>query len=128
MVVAKIDDIVKQIEELTVLEVADLVKTLEDKFGVTATAPVAVANTAVGDGSTGSSEEKDAYTVTITAAGDKKIGVIKAIRELQPDLGLKEAKDLVDNLPADVAENVKPEEAEEMKKKLEEAGAQVELK
>lgn len=125
---AKIDEIVKQIEELSVLEVADMVKVLEEKFGVSA-APIAVAGgTVSADAGAPTTEERDAYTVTITNAGEKKISVIKVIRELKPDLGLKEAKDLVENLPADVAENIKTEEANTMKAKLEEAGAQVELK
>ncbi len=123
---AKIDDIVKQIEELNVLEVSELVKMLEDKFGVSAAAPVAVA-AAPAAGDTAEAEEKSAYNVVITNAGDKKINVIKAIRSIKPDLGLKEAKDLTDSLPATVAENVKTEEAKEMKATLEEAGATAEL-
>ena len=123
---AKIEDIIKQIEELSVLEASELVTALEDKFGVSAAAPVAVAAAPIGE--TAVAEEKDSYTVVITAAGDKKINVIKAIREIKPDLGLKEAKDLSETLPATIEESVKPEAAEEMKKKLEEAGATVELK
>ena len=123
---AKIEDIIKQIEVLSVLEASELVTALEDKFGVSAAAPVAVAAAPIGE--TAVAEEKDSYTVVITAAGDKKINVIKAIREIKPDLGLKEAKDLSETLPATIEESVKPEAAEEMKKKLEEAGATVELK
>ncbi len=123
---AKIEDIVKQIEELNVLEVSELVKMLEDKFGVSAAAPVAVA-AAPAAGESAEAEEKSAYNVVITNAGDKKINVIKAIRSIKPDLGLKEAKDLTDSLPATVAENVKADDAKEMKATLEEAGATVEL-
>lgn len=125
---AKLDDIVKQIEELSVLEVSELVKALEEKFGVSAAVPMAVAAAPAAGGDAAPAEEKDAYTVVMTAAGDQKINVIKAIREIKPDLGLKEAKDLTENLPATVNENVKTADAEEMKKKLEEAGATVELK
>lgn len=123
---AKVDDLVKEIEKLTVLEVAELVKELEDKFGVSAAAPVAIAATP--NGGTEEAEEKDAYNVIIANAGEKKINVIKAIREINPDLGLKEAKELTESLPATLVENAKPDEAEEMKKKLEEAGATIELK
>lgn len=125
---AKIEDLVKQVEELTVLEVSELVHALEEKFGVSAAAPVAVAATPTVSGDVVAAEEKDSYTVLITSAGDQKINLIKALRELKPDLGLKEAKELTETLPATVAENVKTEEAQQMKKKLEEAGATVELK
>jgi len=124
----KIEDVVKQIEELSVLEVADLVKELEEKFGVSAAAQVAVAAAPAAGGDAGADEEKDAYTVVITNSGDNKINIIKAVREIKPDLGLKDAKDLVDALPANVVEDAPTEEANEMKKKLEEAGATVELK
>ncbi len=125
---AKIEDLVKQVEELTVLEVSELVHALEEKFGVSAAAPVAVAATPTVSGDVVAAEEKDSYTVLITSAGDQKINLIKALRELKPDLGLKEAKELTETLPATVAENAKTEEAQQMKKKLEEAGATVELK
>ena len=125
---AKIEELVKQVEELTVLEVSELVHALEEKFGVSAAAPVAVAATPAASGDAVAAEEKDAYTVMITSAGDQKINLIKALRELKPDLGLKEAKELTETLPATVTENVKTEEAQQMKKKLEEAGATVELK
>ena len=125
---AKIDDLIKEIETLTVLEVSDLVKALEEKFGVSAAAPVAVAAVASNAQATSQEEEKSAYTVVITSAGDQKINLIKVIREIKPDLGLKEAKDMTEAVPANLAENVKTEEANEMKKKLEAVGANVELK
>ncbi len=125
---AKIDDLIKEIETLTVLEVSDLVKALEEKFGVSAAAPVAVAAVASNAQATSQEEEKSAYTVVITSAGDQKINLIKVIREIKPDLGLKEAKDMTEAVPANLAENVKTEEANEMKKKLEAVGAKVELK
>lgn len=125
---AKIEDLVKQVEELTVLEVSELVHALEEKFGVSAAAPVAVAATPTASSEAVTAEEKDSYTVVISNAGEQKINLIKALRELKPDLGLKEAKELTETLPATVSENVKTEEAQQMKKKLEEAGATVELK
>ncbi|MCA9392228.1 50S ribosomal protein L7/L12 [candidate division WWE3 bacterium] len=125
---ANLEDIVKQIEGLTVLEVSELVKALEEKFGVSAAVPMAVAAAPAAGGDAAPAEEKDSYTIIMAGAGEQKINVIKAIREIKPDLGLKEAKDLTEALPATIAENVKPAEAEEMKKKLEEAGATVELK
>ncbi|MEA1909538.1 MAG: 50S ribosomal protein L7/L12 [Patescibacteria group bacterium] len=116
------------VEKMSVLELAELVKVLEDKFGVSAAAPaMMMAGGANAGGDAGGVEEKDAYDINITASGDNKIGVIKAVREVTT-LGLKEAKDLVDALPKVVKEAVKKEEAEEIKKKLEEAGATVELK
>lgn len=124
---AKIEEIVKQIEELNLLEVSDLVKQLEEKFGVSA-APVAVAAAASNGAAPVEAESKDAYTVVITASGDNKINIIKAVREIKPDLGLKEAKDMVESVPANLAENVPTEQANEMKAKLEAAGAKVELK
>lgn len=125
----EVADIVAKVEKMTVLEVADLVSAIEDKFGVSA-APVAVAGAApaaAGDGDDEGGDEKSSYTVHLAASGDKKIEVIKAIREVT-QLGLKEAKDLVDGAPKDVKENVPAEEAEEAKQKLEAAGATVELK
>lgn len=125
----EVGDIVAKVEKMTVLEVADLVSAIEDKFGVSA-APVAVAGAAPaagGEGGDGGDDEKSAYTVHLAAAGDKKIEVIKAVREVT-QLGLKEAKDLVDGAPKDVKENSPKEEAEEAKQKLEAAGATVELK
>ncbi|OGB73888.1 50S ribosomal protein L7/L12 [candidate division Kazan bacterium RIFCSPHIGHO2_01_FULL_44_14] len=114
------------VSDMKVLELAELVKVLEDKFGVSA-APVAVA--AGGGVAAGGAEveEKSSYNVVLTDAGANKIGVIKAVREVVPELGLKEAKDLVEAAPKAVKEGVKKEQAEEMKKKLEEAGAKVDL-
>lgn len=125
----KLQSIVGEIEKLSVLEVADLVKALEEKFGVSAT-PVAVATaTAASPAAAGSpQEEKTEFTVVLKSAGANKIGVIKAVREIKPELGLKEAKDLVEKGEAALLENVKKEAAEEAKKKLESAGASVELK
>lgn len=126
---ADLEKLVEQLSELTVLEAAELSKMLEDKWGVSAAAPVAVA--AVGGGAGGddapAAEEKDAFDVVLAAAGDKKINVIKEVRAIT-GLGLKEAKDLVESAPKPVKEGVGKDEAEELKKKLEEAGASVELK
>ena len=120
------DQILEAIENMTVLELSELVKAMEEKFGVSAAAPVAVA--AVGGAAPAAgSEEKTEFTVVLAAAGDKKINVIKAVREAT-GLGLKEAKELVDGAPKPVKENIGKAEAEELKKKLEEAGATVELK
>ena len=119
------EEIMEAIENMTVLELSELVKAMEEKFGVSAAAPVAVA--AVGGAAAGAAEEKSEFTVMLASAGDKKINVIKAVREAT-GLGLKEAKALVDGAPAAVKENVAKAEAEELKKKLEEAGATVELK
>ncbi len=113
---------------MSVLDLANLVKDLEEKFGVSAAAmaaPVAVAGGAAGGDAEGG--EKDSFDVVLTAFGDKKINVIKVVREVT-SLGLKEAKELVDNLPKAVKEGVSKDEAEELKAKFEEAGAQVELK
>lgn len=125
---AKFKDLVKQVEEMSVLDLAELVKILEKKFGVSPMMAVA-ATPAVGGGPAvvGAAEEKTEFTVELKNAGSQKIQVIKVIRELT-EKGLKEAKDLVEGAPQIVKENVKKEEAEEMKKKLEEAGAIVELK
>ena len=122
----KLQKIVDQISELSVLEVAELVKALEEKFGVTA-APVAVAGTAA-PVVAAPVEEKTEFNVVITDAGANKIGVIKVVREIKTDLGLVEAKNLVEKTPAVLLENAKKEDAEAAKKKLEEAGAKVELK
>jgi len=126
---AKFKDLVKQIEELSVLDLAELVKVLEEKFGVSAAAPVAVMAGGAGAGAEGgaAAEEKTSFNVELKAAGDQKINVIKAVREIT-GLGLKEAKDLVDGAPKVVKENVKKEEAQDMKQKLEAAGATVEIK
>lgn len=126
---ASLQKIIDQVEKLTVLELADLVKALEDKFGVSAAAPVAVA--AAGAPANGEApaeaEEKAEYQVMLSDAGANKIGVIKALREVNQDLGLKEAKELTEQAPKEIG-TYKKEEAEEAKKKLEAAGAQVELK
>lgn len=123
----KFQDLVKQIEEMSVLELSELVSVLEDKFGVSAAMPVAVAAAAPAAGAEAAAATKSSFTVELTEAGAQKIAVIKAIRAVTA-LGLKEAKDLVDKAPATVKENVPKEEAEEMKKKIEEAGGKVELK
>lgn len=123
----KLQKIVDEVEKLTVLEVADLVKALEEKFGVSA-APVAVAGPTAGAATAAPVEEKTEFTVVLKAAGANKIGVIKAVREIKPELGLKEAKDLTEKGDAVLLENVKKDQAEEAKKKLETAGATVELK
>ncbi len=126
----KLQTILKTIEELTVLELADLVKALEEKFGVSAAAAVAVAAPAGGGaagGGAAAAEEKTSFTVVLTNSGDKKIQVIKEVRALT-NLGLKEAKDLVEGAPKIVKEGVTKEEADKMKKILEEQGAKVEIK
>ena len=123
----KIQQLIKMVEELTVLELADLVKALEEKFGVTAAAPVAMAAGPV-VAAAAPVEEKTEFNVILVSDGGKKINVIKTVRELNSSLGLKEAKDLVDNAPKPVLENVDKAVAEDAKKKLEEAGATVELK
>jgi large subunit ribosomal protein L7/L12 len=120
------EEIMEAIENMTVLELSELVKAMEEKFGVSAAAPVAVAAAGAAAGGA-AAEEKTEFNVMLTAVGDKKINVIKAVREAT-GLGLKEAKALVDGAPAAVKENVAKAEAEELKKKLEEAGATVELK
>ena len=126
----KVEELVQQIETLTVLQVAELVKALEEKFGVSAATPMIMA--AAGPGASGAgaeTEEKDAYTVAITEVKtDSKINLIKAIREIKPDLGLKETKNMVENLPVNVEEDVKTEDAKAMQTKLEAAGAKVELR
>ncbi|TSC63893.1 MAG: large subunit ribosomal protein L7/L12 [Microgenomates group bacterium Gr01-1014_93] len=125
---ASLEKIIDQIEKLSVLELADLVHALEDKFGVSASAPVAVAT---GTASAGSSdepmEEKTTFNVILSSSGENKISAIKAVRELVPTLGLKEAKDLVEAAPKPVLEGVNKTTAEEAKKKLTEAGGTVEL-
>ena len=121
------DQILEAIENMTVLELSELVKAMEEKFGVSAAAPVAVAAAGVAPAGGAAAEEKTEFTVVLASAGDKKINVIKAVREAT-GLGLKEAKELVDGAPAPIKENVAKAEAEELKKKLEEAGATVELK
>lgn len=121
----KFKDLVETIEKLTVLDLAELVKILEDKFGVSAAAPVAAV--AAPGAASEEAEEKDAFDVELTATGDNKIGVIKAIRSLT-ELGLKEAKDLADSAPKVIKEGLSKADAEAAKKTLEEAGATVTLK
>ena len=123
---SKFKDIVKQIEEMTVLDLAELVKLLEEKFGVSSM-PVVAAPVVGGPAEAGAAEEKSVFNIELKNAGEQKIAVIKVVKEIT-GLGLKDAKDLVDAAPKQIKENVKKEEAEEMKKKLEEAGAIVELK
>jgi large subunit ribosomal protein L7/L12 len=125
---AKIEDMIKEIETMTVLELSDLVKAIEEKFGVTAAAPVAAMGAGVaGAAAAAPAEEKTVFSVVLINAGANKINVIKEVRTMT-SLGLKEAKDLVDGAPKSVKESVPKAEAEELKKKLEAAGATVELK
>lgn len=125
---SKVQEIIEAVKGLTVLELAELVKALEEEFGVSAAAPVAMA---VAPGAAAPAEapaeEQTEFDVILKAAGDKKINVIKVVREITA-LGLKEAKELVDNAPKPVKEKVSKEEAESIKAKLEEAGASVEIK
>jgi len=126
---SKLEKIVEELSALTVLEAAELSKLLEEKWGVSAAAPVAVAAVAGGAAAPAeAAEEQTEFTVVLTAGGDKKINVIKEVRGVRPDLGLKEAKDLVEGAPQNVVENVSKQQAEEVKKKLEEAGATVQIK
>ncbi len=120
---AKVDDILESIDSLTVVELAELVKNIEEKYGVSA---VAVAAPVAGGAVAGAAEEKSEFNVVLKEAGAQKIQVIKVVRDAT-GLGLKEAKDLVDGAPKTVKENVAKADAEELKKKLEEAGATVEL-
>ena len=124
----KREDVLVYLENANMLEISELIKDIEDKFGVTAAAPVAIAGGAApaegGDG--GAAEEKTEFDIELTGVGDKKINVIKVIRTIT-SLGLKEAKELVDNAPSNVKEAVPKEEAEDVKKQLEEAGATVTL-
>ncbi len=126
MTAAKMEDVISSIESLSVLELSELVKKLEDKFGVSAAAPMMVAGAGAG-AAAAVVEEKTSVTVFLKSTGDNKIGVIKEIRAIT-SLGLKEAKDLVDTAPKPIKDNVPVKEAEAMKKSLEAAGAQVELK
>ena len=125
---ADLQQIVDQLSDLTVIEAAELSKMLEEKWGVSAAAPVAVAAAgAAPSGDAAAAEEKDEFTIVLAAAGDKKINVIKEVRTIT-GLGLKEAKDLVEGAPKDVKEGASKDEANEIKEKLEAAGATVELK
>jgi large subunit ribosomal protein L7/L12 len=126
---SKLDKIVEDLSSLTVLEAAELSKMLEEKWGVSAAAPVAMM--AAGGAAAApveAAEEQTEFTVVLTAGGDKKINVIKEVRGVRPDLGLKEAKDLVEGAPQNVVENVSKQAAEEVAKKLTEAGATVQIK
>lgn len=127
---AKLQKIINEVSKLSVLELAELVKALEDKFGVTAAAPVVAGAVAASDaGAAGQAvEEKTEFNLVLSAAGANKIAVIKAVREIKPELGLKDAKDFVEAAPKELLSGAKKEDAQEAKKKLEAAGAQVELK
>lgn len=125
------DDVVEYLKGMTLLEASELVKELEEVFGVSAAAaaaPVMVAAAGAGDGGAAAAEEKDSFDVILTGAGGNKIAVIKVVREVVAGLGLKEAKDLVDGAPKPLKEGVSKDEAEEIKAKLTEAGATVEVK
>ena len=124
---ADLEQIVNQLSDLTVIEAAELSKLLEDKWGVSAAAPVAVAAAGGAPAGEAAAEEKDDFTIVLAAAGDKKINVIKEVRTIT-GLGLKEAKDLVEGAPKEIKGGVAKKDAEEFKKKLEVAGAKVELK
>ena len=121
------DDILNAISEMSVMDLVDLISAIEEKFGVSAAAPVAVAAAGPAGGDGGAAEEKTEFDVILAGFGDNKVGVIKAVRGAT-DLGLKEAKALVEGAPAPLKEGVSKEEAEEVKKALEEAGAQIEIK
>ena len=121
------DEIIEAIGSMSVLELAEMVKDMEEKFGVTAAAPMMAAPAAGGAAPVATEEEKDSYDVVLASAGDKKIQVIKVVREITA-LGLKEAKDLVDGAPKPVKEGISKAEAEDIQKKLQEAGASVEVK
>ena len=123
------EEIIDAIAEKSVMDIVELVKAMEDKFGVTAAAPVAAAGPAAGGDAGGgeAAEEQTEFTVVLASFGDNKVGVIKAVREVT-GLGLKEAKDLVEGAPKELKEDVSKDDAEAMKKKLEEAGAKVEIK
>ena len=121
------EDILKAIEEMSVMDLVDLISDIEEKFGVTAAAAVAAAPVAAAGGDAEAAEEKDAFDVVLTAAGDQKVQVIKAVRAIT-GLGLKEAKDMVDGAPSTVKEGASKDDAESMLKQLTEAGATAELK
>jgi large subunit ribosomal protein L7/L12 len=128
---ANLEKIVEDLSSLTVLEAAELSKLLEEKWGVSAAAPVAMAAAPAAAGAAAPAEaveEQTEFTVVLTAGGDKKINVIKEVRSVRPDLGLKEAKDLVEGAPQNVKENISKQEAADIKAKLEAAGASVTVK
>jgi len=120
-------EIIAAIEKMTILELADLVKEMEEKFGVSAAAPVVVGAVAGGEAAP-AEEEKTEFDVVLKEAGAQKLKVIKVVREVKPGLGLKEAKELVDGAPSTLAEGISKEAAEELKKKMEEVGAEIEIK
>lgn len=122
------EEIIDAISNMTVLEVSELVKEMEEKFGVSAAAPVAVAGAAPGAAAAEAEEEKTTFDVELTEIGKQKIKVIKTAREVKPGLGLKEAKSLVESAPVVIVEGLSKEEAEEVKKKFEEVGATMTLK
>jgi large subunit ribosomal protein L7/L12 len=124
----KLEKIAKEIEGLTVVEMADLAKYLEDKFGVSAMSVTPAVTAPAASSPAAPTEEKSTFTVVLAAAGDNKLGVIKAVREILPNLGLMEAKKLVEGAPKELLTNVKKEAAEEAKKKIETAGGKIELK
>ena len=126
--VASKEDVLEAISQMSVMDLVELISEMEEKFGVTAAAPVAVAAApAAGDSAAAAGEEQPAFEIGLAAAGDNKIAVIKAVRTIT-GLGLKDAKDLVEGAPKPLKDSVSKDEAEEMKKQLEEAGASVELK
>ena len=127
MAKAKKEDVLDYLESASMLEVSELISDIEEKFGVSAAAPVAVAAAPAGGGEAGAAEEKSDFNIELTSVGEKKINVIKVIREIT-SLGLKEAKDLADGAPSTIKESVPTDEANEVKGKLEEAGATVTLK
>jgi large subunit ribosomal protein L7/L12 len=122
-----VDEIIEAVDQLTVLQLVELKDKLQEKYGVTAAAPMMMAGPAA-EGPAAAEEEQTEFDVVLADAGAEKIKVIKAVREVSTSLGLKEAKELVENLPATVAEQVSKDEAQSMKTRLEEAGAKVELK
>ena len=125
---SKLEQIAEDLSSLTVLEASELATLLEEKWGVSAAAPAAVAAPAAGGGEAAAAEEKTEFDVILTDGGDKKINVIKVVREVVSGLGLKEAKELVEGAPKPIKEGVSKEEAAELKKKFEDAGAKVEIK
>ena len=127
MAKAKKEDVLDYLESASMLEVSELISDIEEKFGVSAAAPVAVAAAPAGGGEAGAAEEKSDFNIELTSVGEKKINVIKVIREIT-SLGLKAAKDLADGAPSIIKESVPTDEANEVKGKLEEAGATVTLK
>ena len=125
---ANFAEIISAIESMTILELAELVKEMEEKFGVSAAAPVVVGGAVAAGGDDEPGDVKTEFDVILKSGGAKKLNVIKIVREVKPGLGLKDAKDLVDNAPSTLAEGITKEAAEELKKKFEEAGAEIEIK